>query len=45
MKWGTLILKMEIDLLKEGYQEMTKEALVLLRDFESLDCESLKYVL
>ena len=31
-------------LLKEGYQEMSAESRQLMRDFEDVDRESLKYV-
>ena len=33
-----------VQLLKEGYQEMAGESQKVMRDFESLDRESLKYV-
>ena len=36
--------KTMINLLKEGYQEMSGESQKIARDFESLDRESLKYV-
>ena len=36
--------KKMVTLLKEGYQEMAGESQKVMRDFESLDRESLKYV-
>ena len=32
-----------LDLLKEGYQEMVDESSHIMRDFEFVDCESLKH--
>ena len=36
--------KVTQDLLREGYQEMTRESDIMINEFKSIDQESLKYV-